>query len=120
MEEVSIIGVDLAKNVFQLHGAAADGAVVFRKRLSRLQFARFMTDHPACDVAMEACPSAHHWARELTAHGHRVRLIAPRYVKPFIKRQKNDAADAEAIVEAAFLIDRSLSCWSATPVGAPP
>ena len=100
MEEVSIIGVDLAKNVFQLHGAAADGVVVFRKKLSRLQFARFMTDHPACDVAMEACPSAHHWARELSAYGHSVRLIAPHYVKPFIKRQKNDAADAEAIVDA--------------------
>ena len=66
MEEVSIIGVDLAKNVFQLHGAAADGSVVFRKKLSRPQFARFMADHPACQVAMEACPSAHHWARELT------------------------------------------------------
>ena len=102
MEEVSIIGVDLAKNVFQLHGAAADGVVVFRKKLSRLQFARFMTDHPACDVAMEACPSAHHWARDLSAYGHSVRLIAPHYVKPFIKRQKNDAADAEAIVEAAM------------------
>ena len=68
MEEVSIIGVDLAKIAFQLHGAAADGAVVFRKKLSRLQFARFMTDHPACDVAMEACPSAHRWARELSAY----------------------------------------------------
>jgi transposase len=98
---VSIIGVDLAKNVFQLHGAAADGSVVFRKKLSRPQFARFMADHPACEVAMEACPSAHHWARELTGHGHRVRLIAPHYVKPFLKRQKNDAADAEAIAEAA-------------------
>jgi transposase len=102
MGEVSIIGVDLAKNVFQLHGAAADGSVVFRKKLSRLQFARFMADHPACEVAMEACPSAHHWARELSAHGHSVRLIAPHYVKPFLKRQKNDAADAEAIVEAAL------------------
>jgi len=102
MEEVTIIGVDLAKNVFQVHGAAADGSVVFRKKLSRLQFARFMTDHPACDVAMEACPSAHHWARELSAYGHHVRLIAPHYVQPFIKRQKNDAADAEAIVEAAL------------------
>ena len=101
MEEVSIIGVDLAKDVFQLHGAGADGAVVFRKKLSRQQFARFMADHSACDVAMVACPSAHHWTRELTAHGHRVRLIAPHYVKPFIKRQKNDAADAEAIAEAA-------------------
>ncbi|MFP1646075.1 IS110 family RNA-guided transposase [Pontitalea aquivivens] len=102
MGEVSIIGVDLAKNVFQVHGAAADGSVVFRKKLSRLQFARFMADHPACEVAMEACPSAHHWARELSAHGHSVRLIAPHYVKPFVKRQKNDAADAEAIVEAAL------------------
>ncbi len=102
MEEVGIIGVDLAKNVFQLHGAAADGSVVFRKKLSRPQFARFMADHPACEVAMEACPSAHHWARELTGYGHRVRLIAPHYVKPFLKRQKNDAADAEAIVEAAL------------------
>ncbi len=102
MEEVSIIGVDLAKNVFQLHGAAADGSVVYRRKLSRPQFARFMADHPACKVAMEACPSAHHWARELTGYGHRVRLIAPHYVKPFLKRQKNDAADAEAIVEAAL------------------
>jgi transposase len=101
MQEVSIIGVDLAKNVFQLHGAAADGSVVFRKKLSRPQFARFMADHPACEVAMEACPSPHHWARELTEHGHRVRLVAPHYVKPFLKRQKNDAADAEAIAEAA-------------------
>ena len=101
MEEVTIIGVDLAKNVFQLHGAGADGSVVFRKKLSRAQFGRFMADHPPCDVALEACPSAHHWARELTGHGHRVRLIAPHYVKPFLKRQKNDAADAEAIAEAA-------------------
>lgn len=102
MEEVSIIGVDLAKNVFQLHGAAADGSVVFRKKLSRPQFARFMANHAACEVAIEACPSAHHWARELTGYGHRVRLIAPHYVKPFLKRQKNDAADAEAVVEAAM------------------
>jgi transposase len=102
MEEVSIIGVDLAKNVFQLHGAAPDGSVVFRKKLSRPQFARFMTQQPPCLVAMEACASAHHWARELSGRGHRVRLIAPHYVKPFLKRQKNDAADAEAIVEAAL------------------
>jgi transposase len=102
MKEVSIIGVDLAKNVFQLHGAAADGAVVFRKKLSRLQFQRFMSEHPRCLVAMEACGGAHHWAREMDRLGHEVRLVAPRYVKPFIKRQKNDAADAEAIVEAAL------------------
>lgn len=90
MEEVSIIGVDLAKNVFQLHGAAADGSVVFRKELSRPQFARFIAEQPVCVVAMEACAGAHHWARELSGIGHEVRLIAPRYVKPFVKRQKND------------------------------
>jgi len=102
MEEISIIGIDLAKNVFQLHGASADGAVLFRKKLSRPQFARFMAEHPPCIVAMEACAGAHHWAREMTRHGHQVRLIAPHYVKPFVKRQKNDVADAEAIVEAAL------------------
>lgn len=102
MGEVSIIGVDLAKNVFQIHGAAADGSVLFRKKLSRLQFARFMMDRPPCLVAMEACAGAHHWAREMSRYGHEVRLIAPHYVKPFLKRQKNDAADAEAIVEAAL------------------
>src|SRR5690606_554004 len=93
MGKVSIIGVDLAKNVFQVHGAAADGSVLFRKKLSRPQFARFMADQPPCLVAMEACASAHHWAREMARHGHEVRLIAPHYVKPFLKRQKNDAAD---------------------------
>jgi transposase len=88
--------------VFQLHGAASNGSVVFRKRLSRPQLARFMAAQPPCLVAMEACASAHYWTREMARHGHEVRLIAPRYVKPFIKRQKNDAADAEAIVEAAL------------------
>jgi len=102
MGEATIVGVDVAKNVFQLHGAATDGSVVFRKKLSRLQFARFMAELPRCLVAMEACASAHHWARQMARHGHEVRLIAPRYVKPFVKRQKNDAADAEAIVEAAL------------------
>ena len=102
MGEVSTIGVDLAKNVFQVHGAAADGSVLFRKKLSRPQFARFMAQQPPCLVAMEACASAHHWAREMARYGHEVRLIAPHYVKPFLKRQKNDAADAEAIVEAAL------------------
>ena len=102
MGEATIIGVGLAKNVFQVHGAAADGSVLFRKKLSRPQFARFMAEQPPCRVAIEACASAHHWAREMRRHGHEVRLIAPHYVKPFLKRQKNDAADAEAIVEAAL------------------
>lgn len=101
MEKVIIIGVDLAKNVIQLHGAAADGSVVFRKKLSRPQFYRFMSGQPACIVTMEACGGSHYWAREMARLGHQPRLIAPRYVKPFIERQKNDAADAEAIVEAA-------------------
>lgn len=101
MDEVSIVGVDLAKQVFQVHGAAADGRVLFRKKLSRPQFAKFMAGLPQCVVAMEACGTAHYWGRELTRHGHEVRLIPPIYVKPFIKRQKNDVADAEAIAEAA-------------------
>lgn len=102
MEKVSIIGVDLAKKVFQLHGSTSDGAVVFRKKLSRPQFSKFMQDQPACIVAMEACASAHHWGRFLEDLGHAVRLVPPVYVKPFVKRHKNDAADAEAIVEAAL------------------
>lgn len=102
MKEVTIIGVDLAKNVFQLHGATADGSVVFRKKLTRVQFHKFMSAHPTCLVAMEACGSAHYWAREMARMGHDPRLIAPRYVKPFVKRHKNDTADAEAIVEAAL------------------
>lgn len=100
MKEVSIIGVDLAKQVFQLHGATEEGEVVFRKKLSRKQFFSFMQSHPACIVAMEACATAHHWARTLLSIGHEVRLIAPKFVKPYVKSQKNDMADAEAIAEA--------------------
>jgi len=101
MSEVSIVGVDLAKRVFQVHGATLNGAVVFRKKLSRAQFLLFLEKLPVCVIAMEACATSHYWGREIAKLGHRVRLIAPIYVKPFVKRQKNDAADAEAIVEAA-------------------
>ena len=101
MNEVSIIGVDLAKQVFQLHGATAEGEVVFRKKLSRKQFVAFMRVQPGCCVAMEACATAHHWARTLMDLGHEVRLIAPKFVRPYVKNQKNDMADAEAITEAA-------------------
>jgi len=101
MSEVSIIGVDLAKQVIQVHGAAADGRALFRKKLSRPQFAKFMASHAPCIVAMEACGTAHYWGRELSRLGHDVRLIPPVYVKPFVKRHKNDAADAEAVAEAA-------------------
>jgi transposase len=99
--EVSTIGLDLAKTVFQAHGADAAGKVVFRKKLRRDKLLAFFAGQPRCLVAMEACASAHYWAREIGALGHETRLIAPAYVKPFVKRQKNDMADAEAICEAA-------------------
>jgi transposase len=95
LSEVSIIGLDLAKNVFQAHGAGSDGSVVFRRRLSRQQVLTFFAGQPCCTVAMEACASAHYWGRAMAALGHEVKLIPPAYVKPFVKRQKNDAADAE-------------------------
>jgi transposase len=93
--------LDLAKRVFQAHGADASGRVVFRKRLTRAKLLEFFAGQPPCIVAMEACAGAHHWARELGKLGHTARLIPPAYVKPFVKRQKNDTADAEAICEAA-------------------
>ena len=96
-----MIGVDLAKNVFQVHGALRTGEVQFRKKLSRKQFPVFMAQQERCLVIFEACGSAHYWSREMEALGHEVKLIAPQYARPFVKRQKNDAADAEAIVIAA-------------------
>ncbi len=101
MDDVTLIGVDLAKRVFHLHGAARDGSVVFRKKLSRAQFSRYMERHPRCIVAMEACGSAHHWGRLIAGFGHEVRLVPPVYAKQYVKRHKNDTADAEAIAEAA-------------------
>ncbi len=101
MGEVSTIGLDLAKTVFQAHGADGSGGVVFRKRLRRDHLLAFFAGQPRCLVAMEACASAHYWAREIGALGHETRLIPPAYVKPFVKRQKSDMADAEAICEAA-------------------
>ncbi len=101
MAEVITIGLDLAKSVFQAHGADALGAVVFRKKLRRAQVLPFFASQPRCVVAMEACGGSHYWAREIGALGHEARLIPPAYVKPFVKRQKNDMADAEAICEAA-------------------
>ncbi len=96
-----MIGVDLAKNVFQVHGAFRTGEVQFRKKLTRKQFSAYMARQPSSMVIFEACGGAHYWARVMEELGHEVKLIAPQYVRPFVKRQKNDAADAEAIVIAA-------------------
>ncbi|APG93361.1 transposase (plasmid) [Sinorhizobium americanum] len=93
--------MDLAKNVFQIHGAGPDGRVALRKKLNRGRLLAFFANLPICVVAMEACASAHYWGREIGKLGHEIRLINPSYVKPFVKRQKNYAADAEAIAEAA-------------------
>lgn len=97
----TMIGVDLAKSVFQVHAASMTGEVRYRRKLSRQVFRSFMAEQQPAAVVLEACGSAHYWARVLGSFGHNVRLIAPRYVRPFVKRQKNDAADAEAIVVAA-------------------
>ena len=100
MQTIVTVGLDIAKNVFQAHGVDAEGGVVFRKRITRAKVAEFFSNLPACLVGIEACASAHHWARVLRSHGHTVKLMPPAYVKPYVKSQKNDAADAEAICEA--------------------
>jgi len=98
--QVTTLGIDLAKSVFQLHGVDADGAVVLTKKLRRGAVLDFLEELEPCLIGMEACATSHHWARQIAALGHEVRLIPPAYVKPYVKRQKNDAADAEAICEA--------------------
>src|SRR5579862_317953 len=100
MGEVSTSGLDIAKAVFQVHGVDGSGAVVIRKRISRAKMLEFFADLPACLVGIEACPSAHHWGRELQLLGHTVKLMPPSYVKAYLKRSKHDANDAAAICEA--------------------
>ena len=100
MQAVTTIGLDIAKSVFQVHGIDAEGNVLIRRQLKRRYVLAFFEKLPPCLVGIEACASSHHWSRQLKALGHTVRLMPPAYVKPYVKRQKNDAADAEAICEA--------------------
>jgi len=100
MGEVSTIGLDIAKSVFQVHGVDAEGTVVIRKRIGRAKVLAFFARLPSCLVGIEACPSAHYWSRKLQALGHAVKLMPPSYVKAYLKRGKNDANDAAAICEA--------------------
>ena len=100
MADVKVIGLDIAKSVFQVHGVDGSGATVLQKRLTRSRVLAFFAKLPPCLIGIEACATSHYWARELTALGHEVRLMPAQYVKPYVKRQKNDAADAEAIAEA--------------------
>src|SRR5437868_12007372 len=100
MSKISIVGLDLAKNVFQVHGVDASGGVVLRRQFRRGAVEKFFAQLPPCTVGVEACGSAHHWARVIGLHGHDVKLMPPAYVKPYVKRNKNDGRDAEAICEA--------------------
>ena len=100
METITTIGLDIAKSIFQVHGVDAEGNVIFRRQLKRRYMLPFFQKLPSCLIGIEACASSHHWSRELQALGHTVRLMPPAYVKPYVKRHKNDATDAEAICEA--------------------
>src|SRR5215469_5634723 len=100
MGEVSTVGLDIAKSVFQVHGVDGAGAVVIRKRVGRAKMLEFFSTLPPCLIGIEACPTAHHWSRKLQALGHTTKLMPPSYVKAYVKRSKNDANDAAAICEA--------------------
>jgi transposase len=102
MQTITTIGLDIAKSVFQVHGVDATGQVVIRRQLKRRSVLTFFQKLPPCLVGIEACASSHHWSRELQALGHTVRLMPPAYVKPYVKRQKNDMADAEATLLLAL------------------
>lgn len=110
--QITTIGLDLAKRVFQVHAVDASGDVVVRKALRRSQVLPFFTKLPPCLIGIEACGTSHHWARELTKLGHEVRMMPPAYVKPYVKRGKNDAVDAEAICEAVTRPMRSTRRWA--------
>jgi transposase len=105
MQAITTIGLDIAKSVFQVHGVDGNGQVVIRRKLKRRYVLAFFQKLPACLIGIEACATSHHWSRQLQALGHKVRLMPPVYVKPYVKRQKNDAADAEAICEAVTRVN---------------
>ena len=98
--KITTIGIDLAKEIFQIHGVDGRGKVAVRKQVKRKDMARFFANLEPCLIGMEACGSAHYWARKLGSFGHTVKLMAPQFVKPYVKTNKNDVADAEAICEA--------------------
>lgn len=98
--EIKTLGIDIAKRVFQLHGVDAKGKIVLKKRLSREALPGFMANLPPCTIGMEACGGSSYWARKFQSYGHRVQLMSPQYVKPYVKTNKTDANDAEAICEA--------------------
>jgi transposase len=100
MKDLKVLGIDLAKNIFQLHGIDSKGKVLFRKRVKRENLAQFIINLPLCLIGMEACASAHYWARRFQAMGHEIKLMSPQFVKPYVKTNKNDFNDAEAIAEA--------------------
>ncbi len=115
MQTITTIGFDIAKSVFQVHGVDAAGEIVIRRQLKRRYVLAFFQKLPPCLIGMEACASSHYWSRELQALGHIVRLMPPAYVKPYVKRQKNDTADAEAICEAVtgrhlFIRQQTVAC----------
>lgn len=128
MNEIIRIGMDTSKRIFQLHGVDASERVVLRKKLTRDQMIRYFEQLPPTVVVLEACGSAHHWGRELTRQGHAAKLIAPQLAKPFVKRGKNDAADAEGLLEAssrpsmryvpAKTVDQQAACRGARAAGA--
>jgi transposase len=109
MQAITTVGLDIAKSVFQVHGVDASGQIVIRRQLKRRYVLAFFQKLPPCLVGIEACASSHHWSRELQALGHTVRLMPPAYVKPYVKRHKNDSTDAEAICEAVTRPNMRLS-----------
>jgi len=110
MQAITTIGLDIAKSVFQVLDVDAAGQAIIRRQLKRRYILAFFQKLPPCLVGIEACASSHHWSREIKALGHTVRLMPPAYVKPYIKRQKNDATDAEAICEAVTRVNMRFGC----------